>query len=121
MKAIVGAEDADRGAFGEELGGGTGSEKFIGIEFVDDLIGVEIEEFNAEAGVLEFGAGGDGVDALGQDVGSGFEWELVSGRGGLASKFGGAERGEGRERGEGERPISIKRASPRTCHSFPRR
>ena len=64
VKAIVGAEFGEQGAFGENFRGGGRDEQFVGVEGVEDFAGVERIELDAEIGVSEFGAAHHFLDAL---------------------------------------------------------
>ena len=66
VEAIVLAKCREEGAFGEKFCGGGGDEEFVGVERVDDCVGGEIVELDAEIGVFEFGAVDDFLDAVGE-------------------------------------------------------
>src|SRR6267378_3916291 len=66
VEAVIRAEFGEQGAFGEQLGGGGGDEKFIGVEGIEDFASIEGDEFDSEVGVGELGAAHYFLNAVGE-------------------------------------------------------
>ncbi len=66
VKAVVRAKLCEDCAFGESFSRGSGNEKFVGVERVDDFPGGNVVELDAEIRVGEFGAVHHFLNAIGE-------------------------------------------------------